>query len=465
MTTLLEDWETTCLIYPEALTSVILDSQGKFVQGWMTLTISLESVVFCRRMDPKRTEFRFWLSRATELEFQLWLYGHPEEEGGDHYYEGVEIRLLSDYPHDFPTDTKQDWLGWLHEQATETLRREQISYAVCTFVEHQCLVGYFQSLYDQTDGQTLIQFTDRGPTFYDTTTLVIDPCTSYSWYRHHPSGVREHITMVDCTPREKERILPVVIAWREWLPLECPICFDVLPPSQAITIASCGHSFCRLCISTYVSFKADEIHGHRYNPFQCPVVSCRRSMLIIACVKPLLPRDKMERVRAWYKDLKNPPCWSLPDGCLKQTCSGGGRLRKKAVDSYHIFCEVCKGEWCELCLRRIRNGIHRDEDCRNDQCMEFCERYMAANETAKQRCEAKWPWIKVYAKARIQDISVLRWIESNGQTCPGCKTGVERTEGCFHMTCQCGTHFCYECGAQIFPPFYGTHRCWERIDL
>ena len=29
------------------------------------------------------------------------------------------------------------------------------------------------------------------------------------------------------------------------------------------------------------------------------------------------------------------------------------------------------------------------------------------------------------------------------QKCPGCKNIVERTRGCPHMSCSCGTQFCY----------------------
>ena len=30
--------------------------------------------------------------------------------------------------------------------------------------------------------------------------------------------------------------------------------------------------------------------------------------------------------------------------------------------------------------------------------------------------------------------------------CPQCKNMVEKREGCMHMTCRCGTQFCYRCG-------------------
>lgn len=37
-----------------------------------------------------------------------------------------------------------------------------------------------------------------------------------------------------------------------------------------------------------------------------------------------------------------------------------------------------------------------------------------------------------------------RWIR-----CPGCRVMVQRAEGCFYMSCACGTRFCYECGVKV----------------
>jgi hypothetical protein len=90
---------------------------------------------------------------------------------------------------------------------------------------------------------------------------------------------------------------------------------------------------------------------------------------------------------------------------------------------------------------------------------------LAASDEAKNRCLEKWPFMQVYAKSRVPDPEAIQWIKQHGQVCPGCQTGIERSEGCFHMSCKCGTHFCYECGEQIFYPFYGTHKCWERQDV
>lgn len=48
-----------------------------------------------------------------------------------------------------------------------------------------------------------------------------------------------------------------------------------------------------------------------------------------------------------------------------------------------------------------------------------------------------------------EDPLLTEWAQSNTQSCPGCYTIVQRTEGCSHMTCSCGRHFCYYCGEDI----------------
>ena len=43
------------------------------------------------------------------------------------------------------------------------------------------------------------------------------------------------------------------------------------------------------------------------------------------------------------------------------------------------------------------------------------------------------------------------------KTCPGCANIVEKAEGCSHVTCLCGAHFCYRCG-EFMSVCKGT--CW-----
>ncbi len=33
--------------------------------------------------------------------------------------------------------------------------------------------------------------------------------------------------------------------------------------------------------------------------------------------------------------------------------------------------------------------------------------------------------------------------------CPKCHNGIEKNKGCQHMTCKCGAHICWKCGADF----------------
>ena len=67
-----------------------------------------------------------------------------------------------------------------------------------------------------------------------------------------------------------------------------------------------------------------------------------------------------------------------------------------------------------------------------------------------------------YLKTHM-DEETIAYLQALGmQMCPGCKTGVLKTEYCDHMTCLtpgCGAHFCYRCGATISSLGMYTHQC------
>ena len=193
--------------------------------------------------------------------------------------------------------------------------------------------------------------------------------------RHLPNGKFE--TFHDTSKlvgAEKDLIIPMMLRWRDWLPTTCPICLDTVTAEEAVQLP-CNHGFCKSCLTMFLRIKADEITSENANnPFVCPLNSCRRGLKIVGFVKPFLSGDLMDKVRAWYKDIKTPPCYSLP-GCLKKDCKGS-ILRKDAVDSFYVSCEVCSGRWCELCLQRAPKGKpHEDTPaCKVDLMQAFCDR-------------------------------------------------------------------------------------------
>jgi len=463
--------------------------------------------------------------------FQLVFWCHPSQQQQEQQqeqkpsnddvislYDRVEIKLLSPYPHSFPQEQKQKWLQWLQEQATTILKEEQISYSVCDFVQHRVLDFFPRLLTAENDKKlgNLIVFEDDGPLFYDLPTISTTTTVKQvlPLQRQYPNGSKELLYDTSSLSRpEQDLIVPLIVHWKSWLPIECPICFDIVLPQHAV-IVTCNHGFCKSCLTQYLRIKATEItlspmsstaaaaatktkitnknNGDIRqivnNPFVCPIVKCRRGMKIKTCVRDFLTKDLLEKVKNWYRDIKNPPSYAL-DRCLKINCSGKV-LRKEAIDSYLITCEVCNGRWCELCLQRApktkqisksnktmvrtknceriqQQKVIVDEHtttpglCKAEECLAFCERYLAAGEKGREACRAKWPWIQHYAKYRVHDDSINDWIKSSGaRVCPGCRMGIERLEGCFHMSCQCGTHFCYECGEGTCTSMtFGVYAC------
>ena len=47
--------------------------------------------------------------------------------------------------------------------------------------------------------------------------------------------------------------------------------------------------------------------------------------------------------------------------------------------------------------------------------------------------------------ARDSELANAAWLESNTEPCPRCNTPVEKNDGCNHMTCRCGHHYCWAC--------------------
>jgi hypothetical protein len=43
------------------------------------------------------------------------------------------------------------------------------------------------------------------------------------------------------------------------------------------------------------------------------------------------------------------------------------------------------------------------------------------------------------------DEETRRWFSENSKKCPECSHPIQKNEGCNHMTCRCGCHFCWLC--------------------
>ncbi|KAF2498709.1 hypothetical protein BU16DRAFT_536713 [Lophium mytilinum] len=92
--------------------------------------------------------------------------------------------------------------------------------------------------------------------------------------------------------------------------------------------------------------------------------------------------------------------------CANLSC--GQFIPPKYYEGHLARCPACRGETCRMCKAHGHQGL-----CPDDPSTKGLMDVAAAN---------------------------------NWQTCPSCKTMVERTSGCNHIRCRCGADFCYQCG-------------------
>ena len=510
-----DDWGTTCAIYYDNETI-----QSKKSIGIIDITVSTTNVTFARRISPnddfKEPAFQYWSlddngkeSPVVRLRFH---YNNKKKKDNKNNKNDVddEINGLAAPPNDvhvsfvyfppdnteaFPPGIKRDYLSWLTTRCNEILLESKTSYSVCEFVAHDSLTQFFTIHHeDPCNGYTMLMLKPqivngiiysgavRGDIIWPLSNDVIE------WYKEEKKSEQQVAMSLETYAK-----VTIIDTWKTQFEMDCPICFDTVQFSDGIVLPTCNHLFCVDCFKMYLHVKVTEISQYKTNPFQCPVLKCnKRDIPVIGFVKQHLSNDDMNVVYDWYKDLKQPPCWSLTS-CLSPKCNKEGTMRRPNMGSntnkirnHYVFCDECNVTWCELCLKKVgRNNStsnrqktkklvgqleesqqqllqDHDEKCNPNLAIQFTQRYLAANDTIKLQVEEKFPWIKIYANSHAHDKVSEEWILHNGQICPNCKTGIERSEGCFHMKCiTCNTHFCYECGDEIFPPYYGTHHCWE----
>ena len=178
----------------------------------------------------------------------------------------------------------------------------------------------------------------------------------------------------------------------------------------------CGTDICGPCFSKHLT---QEISDGK-TVLRCPG-QCRRS-LGDAEVKEHVDAAKMlrlEKARALRSNHDLRQCPSC--GCLNQ----GSRT---APD---MTCCECSTSFC----------FHHDLAHAGQSCREFCRGALP-----RKSREGGW-------RTRMT-------LEMTTVTCPSCSARVQRTGGCSHMRCICGTQFCWRCGREPRGSWEQHDRVW-----
>lgn len=134
-------------------------------------------------------------------------------------------------------------------------------------------------------------------------------------------------------------------------------------------------------------------------PFQC----CRTAVNLDSMVD-FLPEDLHSR----YQNLVLEHATPNPIYCSNRSC-GIFIPNSQAQGPDLVQCSRCATATCQHC----RNRSHPGTDCPADVATQ-----------------------QVRALAAAQGWKV----------CPVCRAVVQKSMGCLHMRCRCGTEFCYGCG-------------------
>ncbi|CAH9148731.1 unnamed protein product [Cuscuta epithymum] len=202
----------------------------------------------------------------------------------------------------------------------------------------------------------------------------------------------------------------------------CGICMDKKPGEEMFRSNSCRHSYCTECIGRHVAVKIQE----NISSVKCPDVSCRRLIDPHLC-RSIVPKEVFER---WDDAI----CESLILGSQKFYCPFRDCSAIMVDDGEEEVtvseCPECRRLFCARCRVVWHAGID-------------CEEYQALNEDEK-------------GKDDVMMLGLAK--EKQWRRCPFCRFYVEKKDGCLHITCRCGQHFCYGCGAK----YTSSHSC-QRI--
>ena len=173
----------------------------------------------------------------------------------------------------------------------------------------------------------------------------------------------------------------------------CVVCQE--PISDLVIRLECGHKYDSECLKQMFSANVDDEHS--FPPRCCGYV------VPLVHVEKSLERETVEL----YKAKMNEYGTAFRLYCSNVQCNTflGSRTSRASP----VRCEKCEAETCSKCT--------------------------APAHPRKARCK-----IDNGLRKALKLGQTAGW-----QRCPTCRALVERNQGCYHMSCRCGTQFCYLC--------------------
>ncbi|KAF8626735.1 hypothetical protein AX17_006500 [Amanita inopinata Kibby_2008] len=186
----------------------------------------------------------------------------------------------------------------------------------------------------------------------------------------------------------------------------CPICFDEVATP---VLLGCGHMYCTACIRHYLTSALER----KQFPLVCvgDADKCKAPIAIPIIRRFLSPHqfDQLveEAVTTYIESQPAKFKYCTTPDCTQVYRSEGERRA--------LTCPSCFTTVCTACNKEAHDGM-------------MCEERNLTNDPTEQERRNE-QWATAFGAKR----------------CPSCQVWIQKTEGCNHMTCHCGTHLCWIC--------------------
>ncbi|KAI0766296.1 hypothetical protein BC629DRAFT_1596451 [Irpex lacteus] len=183
-----------------------------------------------------------------------------------------------------------------------------------------------------------------------------------------------------------------------------------------------NHAYCQACLVQYIKSKVDPSNDGSGNvdtvvfPIRCP--ECPITTWESGITDDIATRVLSEKAMVTWHQQKLLD--SLPRiYCPNKKCSALVQAHEDP-DEPQAQCPACQTLMCVPC----RVSWHHNMTCEDFQALPLDERSPEDQQA-------------------LQLMRAQHW-----RRCPQCQIIVELEHGCNHITCRCGTHFCFKCGAK-----------------
>ncbi|CAN6199850.1 unnamed protein product [Urochloa humidicola] len=201
----------------------------------------------------------------------------------------------------------------------------------------------------------------------------------------------------------------------------CPICFCEL--EDPFKLESCGHMFCKACLVDQCESAMKSQDGF---PLCCLKNGCKEPLLLVDLRSLLL--DKLDELFRASLNAYVASSAGLYRFCPTPDCMSIYKVAATDAEGKPFVCGACYVEVCTKCHLEYHPFIS-------------CEAY------------------KEY-KAD-PDATLVEWRKGkeNVKNCPSCGYTIEKTEGCNHVECRCGSHICWAC----LENFKSSEECYGHL--